>query len=160
VTPLIRSLIDLSLQLSIENIPSTGPEDFNELFRRFTDTGLLIEGRVGMCFDLGHANLYPPTCNDYLGFLDRLGAHVPINHLHLHENWGDDDSHLTLFFGPSAEDPSGIEGFVDRMKMREFSGSIILEQWPDPPSLLNQARDRLIRMFASGPSLLREDRAF
>jgi len=160
LTPLIRSLIDLSLQLSIENVPSTGPEDFNELFRRFADKGLLIEGRVGMCFDLGHANLYPPASNDYLGFLDRLGAHVPINHLHLHENWGDDDSHLTLFSGPSAADLSGIEGFVDRMKMREFSGSIILEQWPDPPSLLNQARDRLIRMFASGPSLAREDRAF
>jgi sugar phosphate isomerase/epimerase len=158
--PFLRTLADLPLHLSIENIPSTGPENFNELFPRLADTGLPIEGRVGMCLDLGHANLYPPTRNDYLGFLDRLGANVPIIHLHLHENWGNDDSHLPLFSGPSAEDASGIVGFVDRMKGRGFSGSIILEQWPDPPSLLNQARDRLTRMFASSPSSAAEDRAF
>jgi len=160
LSPFLRTLVDLPLQLSIENIPSAGPEDFNDLFARLAGTGLPIEGSVCMCLDLGHANLYPPTRNDYLGFLDRLGAHVPINHLHLHENWGDEDSHLPLFSGPSAEDASGIEGFVERMKRRGFSGSIILEQWPDPPSLLNQARDRLIRMFASSPSRPREDRAF
>ena len=42
---------------------------------------------------------------------------------------------------------AGIVGFVERMKRRGFSGSIILEQWPDPPALLVNARDRLIRMF-------------
>jgi sugar phosphate isomerase/epimerase len=100
-----------------------------------------------MCLDLGHANLSPATRNDYLGFIDRLAPHVPITHLHLHENYGDDDSHIPLFLGASARDPSGIEGFVDRMKRRGFSGCGIMEVWPDPPSLLNQARDRLLRMF-------------
>jgi len=33
------------------------------------------------------------------------------------------------------------------MQKREFSGSIIFEQWPQPPSLLNQARDRLLGML-------------
>lgn len=102
-----------------------------------------------MCLDLGHANLSPVTRNDYLGFVDRLGPHVPIVHLHLHENYGDDDAHIPLFSGASERDPSGIRALVDRMKKRGFSGCAILEVWPDPPGLLNQARDRLLRMFNS-----------
>lgn len=149
LSAVLRGIAVLPLQLSIENVPHTGPEDFNDLFAQLGRTGLPTKGHVGMCLDLGHANLYPQTRNDYLGFIDRLGAEVPIVHLHLHENYGDDDSHLTLFSGPSAEDGSGIQGFVERMKRRGFSGSVILEQWPDPPSLLNRARDRLLRLFAS-----------
>jgi sugar phosphate isomerase/epimerase len=158
--PFVRGLIDLPLQVSIENVPDTGPEDFNELFARLGRTSLRIEGALGMCLDLGHANLYPPFRNDYLGFIDRLDAAVPIVHLHLHENYGDDDSHLPLFTGPSGKDGLGIQGFVERMKGRGFSGSVILEQWPDPPSLLNRARDRLARMFASDPMDARGQGAF
>jgi len=149
LSPFLRSWVDLPLQLSIENIPSAGPESFNELFSRLAGTELEIEDRVGMCLDLGHANLFPGTINDYLAYIERLAPHVPIVHLHLHENYGDDDTHMPLFSGPSERDPSGIERFVERMKLRGFSGCIILEQWPHPPSLLNQARDRLLRLFAS-----------
>ncbi|NOY39670.1 MAG: hypothetical protein GXO95_05455, partial [Nitrospirae bacterium] len=83
----------------------------------------------------------------YLGFVEQLDPLVPVIHIHMHENYGDLDSHLTIFTGPSREDPSGIQEFVDLMKKRGFSGSIILEQWPQPRSLLNQARDRLYQMF-------------
>jgi len=34
------------------------------------------------------------------------------------------------------------------MQRRNYSGSIILEQWPHPPSLLNQARDVLKQLLA------------
>jgi hypothetical protein len=34
-----------------------------------------------------------------------------------------------------------------RLKKRKFSGSIILEQWPEPHTLLNQARDRLYEIL-------------
>jgi sugar phosphate isomerase/epimerase len=149
LSPVLRRLAGLPIRLSIENIPSSTPEEFNELFTRFADAGIDVGGLVGMCLDLGHANLSPLTTNDYLGFIDRLAPHVPIVHLHLHENYGDDDTHIPLFSGPSERDPSGIKGFVDRMKRRGFSGCGILEMWPDPPSLLNQARDRLLRMFNS-----------
>lgn len=145
--PFLRSLVDLPVRLSIENTPFTGPGDFNELFKQLERARIPIEGRLGMCLDLGHANLFPLTRNDYLSFVDGLAKHVPIIHVHLHENYGDDDTHLPLFTGPSGNDPSAIEGFVERMKRRGFAGSIILEQWPDPPSLLNLARDRLIRLF-------------
>jgi hypothetical protein len=37
------------------------------------------------------------------------------------------------------------------MKRRGFSGSLILEQWPQPPSLLNQARDALLRIWNNEP---------
>jgi sugar phosphate isomerase/epimerase len=102
---------------------------------------------VGMCLDLGHANLCAATRNDYLGFIDQLEPEVPIIHVHLHENWGDDDSHLALFTGPAGQDGAGLRGFVQRMKQRGFSGSVILEQWPQPPSLLNQARQGLLQLW-------------
>jgi sugar phosphate isomerase/epimerase len=149
LTPFLRRLAGLSIRLSIENIPDTTPDEFNELFSRFADAKIDGGGLVGMCLDLGHANLCPLTRNDYLGFIDRLDPHVPIVHLHLHENYGDQDAHIPLFSGASQRDPSGIEGFVGRMKRRGFSGCGILEVWPDPPSLLKQARDRLLGMFSS-----------
>ena len=54
---------------------------------------------------------------------------------------------LPVFTGPSGKDDAGLRNFIKRLKERDFSGAIILEQWPDPPSLLNQARDKLQSMF-------------
>ena len=102
---------------------------------------------VGMCLDIGHANLCSATRNDYLRFLDELNSTIPLIHLHLHENWGDTDSHLTLFTGPAAQNDTGICGLVRRLKHRSFSGSAILEQWPQPASLLDQARERLLKVW-------------
>ncbi|MFO0876323.1 MAG: sugar phosphate isomerase/epimerase family protein [Gemmataceae bacterium] len=127
------------IKLSLENVPGTGPEDFNRLF------ALLPGSRngVGMCLDIGHANLHHTTRNDYIGYIDRLRPEVPIVHLHLHENHGDRDSHLVLFTGPAGRDPAGLRALLERLARRGYSGSGILEQWPDPPSLLVTARDRL-----------------
>lgn len=148
IEPLVRLTSEAGLQLSIENTPHHSPEDFNSLFRLLRD--LKGAAHVGLCLDLGHANLCAATRNDYLAFVDRLEPGVPILHLHLHENWGDADRHLPLFTGPSARDDSGIRGLLNRLRRRQFSGSIILEQWPQPPALLNNARDRLVQMLGSG----------
>ena len=134
------------MQLSLENTPEHTPEQFNELFGRIRELKSVSAEHVGMCLDLGHANLSGTTRNNYLAFIDRLDRDVPIIHLHLHENWGDGDTHLTLFTGPAGRDDSGIRAFAERMQKRKFSGSIIFEQWPQPPSLLNQARDRLLEI--------------
>jgi phosphoglucan,water dikinase len=147
ITPLARRVADAGFLLAIENTPDHAPELFNELFAKLRDLNDFPGHAVGMCLDLGHANLCAATRNDYLAFLDRLQPHVPIIHLHLHENWGDSDSHLTLFTGPAGRDDSGIRGLIDRLQRRRFSGSIILEQWPQPPGLLNLARDRLRELF-------------
>jgi hypothetical protein len=74
---------------------------------------------------------------------------VPIVHWHAHENWGDRDSHLTLFTGPSARDEAGLRGLVRRLVRRGFCGSVVLEQWPQPPGLLVEARDRLRALWIS-----------
>lgn len=128
------------VKLALENVPAVGPDDVNRLF------AMLARPGVGLCLDIGHANLHPSTANDYIGYLDRLRPEVPLVHLHLHENHGDRDSHLTLFTGPAAKDPAGVVALVDRLQRRGFAGSAILEQWPRPPELLVQARDRLLEL--------------
>jgi sugar phosphate isomerase/epimerase len=149
IIALMRRLTPLQIRLSIENTLPTGPEHFNELFRRLRGLVSPDKPNLGMCLDLGHANLYDATRNDYLRFIDLLDPHVPIIHIHLHENYGDQDSHLPLFSGPSGKNPNGIKGFIERMHQRYFSGCIILEQWPHPPSLLIEARNRLRHMIGS-----------
>jgi phosphoglucan,water dikinase len=156
IASLIAQTSEAGLQLAIENTPHHSPEQFNELFGLLQELPSLATGHVGMCLDIGHANLSSATLNDYLGFYDRLGPKVPIIHAHLHENWGDSDSHLPLFTGPAARDDSGIRGLVKRLKQRGFSGSLILEQWPQPPSLLNNARDRLLALWGPKAKLERQ----
>ena len=131
------------VKVSLENTPQTAPEDFNAVFARLARMPEVAAGRVGMCLDMGHANLCPSSRNDYLGFVDRLETHVPIIHWHAHENWGDRDSHLPLFTGPSAKDDAGLRGLVWRLVQRGFRGNVVLEQWPNPPEQLVQCRERL-----------------
>ena len=152
VLPLVRRTAEAGLKLSVENTPHHSPEQFNELFARLRDLYPAEITHVGMCFDLGHANLCSATRNDYLRFCDRLDPQTPINHLHLHENWGDADSHLPLFTGPAGRDDSGVQGLLARLKRRGYSGAAILEQWPAPPDLLNQARDRLLQLWKESES--------
>lgn len=141
--PWIRGTAETGIALALENTPMTPPEDFNAFFEALRNRPDLSFDHVGMCFDLGHANLCARTRNDYLAFLDLLAPTVPIIHLHLHENYGDHDSHLCLFTGPSKSDDSGIRGIIERLQARGYDGCAILEQWPDPPDLLVRARDGL-----------------
>ncbi|GMT46797.1 MAG: hypothetical protein IEMM0007_0363 [bacterium] len=150
ITPIVMLSAKIGIRLSIENTPLTPPDDFNRLFRLFREMGAAKVAHIGMCLDVGHANLCNATRNNYLGFIEQLDPLVPVIHIHMHENYGDSDSHLAVFTGPSREDPSGIQEFVELMMRRRFSGSVILEQWPQPHSLLNQARDRLYQMFIQG----------
>jgi sugar phosphate isomerase/epimerase len=140
---LVEILQPLGITLALENTVRVAPDDVNQIFRLMQDDLGKPHGSVGLCLDIGHANLCSATRNDYLRFVDGLGDHVPIVHAHIHENWGDADTHLTLFTGPAGRDPSGVEGLLQRLRRRGFRGSLILEQWPTPSSLLLSARDRL-----------------
>jgi len=131
------------LTLALENTISVGPQKVNQVFTRLQTLDAKRAQSVGLCLDIGHANLHHATHNDYLGYVDALETHVPIVHAHLHENWGDGDKHLTLFTGPASRDSSGIAGLLERLARRRYAGSLILEQWPKPPALLVTARDRL-----------------
>ena len=153
IAPLISQLAEFRISISIENTPLTTPHHFNEFFGRLNE--LRPEGfeRVGMCLDLGHANLCHITRNHYLRYIDLLGREVPIIHVHLHENWGDADTHLPVFTGPAGTDDAGMRGFIERLLDRDFSGSMILEQWPQPPALLDRAREKLSRLLAESRDL-------
>lgn len=146
----LRATDEAKLKLSIENTVWTGPEHFNQFFATLRRSRL-PHTHVGMCFDLGHANLFGGTQNNYWRYLDSLSLDVPIIHLHLHENFGDRDSHLPLFTGASRENPAGIQGLLQRLADRHFTGCAILEQWPQPPSLLVDARDGLLRLMGESP---------
>ncbi|MDA8086983.1 MAG: TIM barrel protein [Nitrospiraceae bacterium] len=145
VLPIIRQLSAEGFRIAIENTIDTGPRDFNRLFDLLWSEAADNKA-VGMCLDIGHANLNMETRNDYLGYVDALGPHVPVIHVHMHENHGDSDSHLAAFTGPSAADDSGVRGLVRRLVDRDFSGSMIMEQWPQPPELLATARDRILEI--------------
>jgi sugar phosphate isomerase/epimerase len=146
VTPLLQRCAISGVKLAIENVPATSPEDFNRLFSLLPRSNGRGEPAVGMCLDVGHANLHAGTNNDYIAYVDRLRPEVAIIHVHLHENNGDRDSHLVIFTGPSARDPSGVQALLDRLEKRAFAGNVILEQWPQPPEQLAQARDRLLAL--------------
>ena len=133
VAPLIGLLPEAGIQLALENTPLTSPWHFNEFFARLREVQPAGADSVGMCLDIGHANLCEATRNDYLRYLGELDPRVPIIHIHIHENWGDGDSHLPIFTGPARRDSQGIESLLERIEKRNFSGSIILEQWPEPP---------------------------
>jgi sugar phosphate isomerase/epimerase len=147
--PVIRHAAAAGLRISIENTPHTTPTDFNETFACFQEMDQLAPGTVGMCLDIGHANLCELTHNDFIRYLDALKPVVPLIHLHVHENYGDADSHLTLFTGPSRKDDTGVRSLVKRLRQRDYQGVMILEQWPDPPELLVEAANRLQTLLTS-----------
>jgi sugar phosphate isomerase/epimerase len=146
IKPLILHLKARGRLLAIENTPSTSPDDVNRLFALLKQAGFPSE-HVGLCLDLGHANLHNTTRNDYLLYLRSIQKSVPVIHIHAHENHGDKDSHLPLFSGPAAYDDRGMRVFAEWLRRRNFNGAIILEQWPDPPDLLERAHRRLKEML-------------
>ena len=143
LAPVVRYAAGAGLLVSVENTPQTAPADFNDTFALLRHFDGVPPEAVGMCLDVGHANLCAETHNDFVHYLDRLAPEVPIIHVHAHENYGDADSHLTLFTGPSAADDAGIRAFVERLRRQAYRGAVILEQWPNPPRLLVEAAMRL-----------------
>jgi len=145
--PVIQHAATSGLLLSIENTPETTPNHFNEVFTALREQNKLAKNTVGMCLDIGHANLCSATHNDYIRYLDDLEPQVPLIHMHVHENHGDRDNHLTLFTGPARANDAGVRTLVQRLKTRGYDGALIMEQWPNPPHLLVEAALRLRRML-------------
>ncbi|MFO0926110.1 MAG: sugar phosphate isomerase/epimerase family protein [Gemmataceae bacterium] len=137
VVPLLDRCSAAGIRLALENLPAAAPDDFNRLF------ALLPRAGVGMCLDVGHANLFPGTRGNYLAYVDQLDPVVPIIHVHLHENDGRSDSHQVVLADGSEAGTRRIAGLFDRLARRKFDGRVILQQWPDPPERLVEARDRL-----------------
>lgn len=145
--PLLEDARAAGVRLSLENTPACSPDHFNAAFGVLSAMPEAV-GTVGMCLDTGHANLFAGTRHHFTRYVDLLGDHVPIVHWHAHENWGDRDSHLTLFTGPAATDDSGVRRILSQLAARGFAGSVVLEQWPEPAELLVRARGRLLGLWA------------
>ncbi|PKL38755.1 MAG: hypothetical protein CVV41_22065 [Candidatus Riflebacteria bacterium HGW-Riflebacteria-1] len=145
--PLIEAARPSGLRLSIENTRQTSPEAVNDIFAVIS-ARQDAAGHVGMCLDMGHANLFAGTHNDYLSYVDQLGEQVPIIHWHAHENWGDSDSHLPLFTGSAAQSDAAVRALVQILKRRGFVGSVVMEQWPEPPEILVETRRRLLEIWS------------
>jgi sugar phosphate isomerase/epimerase len=153
----VRALLPLAIaagrsgmKLTLENTPQTPPQDFNAVFALLAAADTVPPGTAGMCLDIGHANLCAATLNDFLRFYDELDPAVPLLHLHMHENYGDADKHLTLFTGPAGKDDAAIRAFIKRLRGRNYDGVMILEQWPNPPELLVDAASRLRELLEDG----------
>lgn len=143
IAPALEMASQLGVQIAIENTPITTPAEFNELFLYLNEHHPDHAEFAGMCLDIGHANCCEVTRNDFIRFIDLLEPAVRIIHCHVHENWGHEDSHLTLFTGPSSKNDAGIELFLARLKKRNFGGSLIMEQWPEPTQMLVEAEKKL-----------------
>ncbi|MBN2710989.1 MAG: TIM barrel protein [Planctomycetes bacterium] len=150
LAPVIAASGEAGLLLSLENTPQVSPDDVNEIFAAISALPIPTE-HVGLCLDIGHANLCASTRNDYIGFLNRIAAEVRIIHLHLHENYGDADTHLPLFTGPAEKNDAGVVLLFDRLQARNVDAAAILEQWPNPPELLAQAADKIRRILHQPP---------
>jgi sugar phosphate isomerase/epimerase len=88
--PLLELAAAVGVRLSLENTPQCSTDDFNATFGVLSDVPEAT-GRVGMCLDMGHANLFLGTRKNYLRFVDLLGEHVPIIHCSVRASVVDDD---------------------------------------------------------------------
>jgi len=106
--------------ISLENtVYISSPEEISSIAANFSNiTGI----ECGITFDTGHANVNPLRAS---GFLRRLSW--PVRHLHLHDNDGSRDAHLS----PGRGNINFGELF-HILGDRGFSGAGILEYWrPD-----------------------------
>src|ERR1043165_9281620 len=62
LVPLMKAASAVGVRLSLENTPETSPDNFNAVFGVLSAMPEARE-RVGMCFDMGHANLFRQTRN-------------------------------------------------------------------------------------------------
>ncbi len=77
-------ILDCGSQLVLENVYEHYPEDILPLFESLKDYD------VGLCFDVGHMNVYSKTGLE--DWLEKLGPFI--KQFHLHDNNGDRDLHL------------------------------------------------------------------
>lgn len=82
-----RAAMEYGVTLAIENMPGFPPM----LGKTAEELNSLVEGtNLGVCFDVGHAHINDQTEEMVTTFKDR------IVHVHVHDNSGESDEHLTV----------------------------------------------------------------
>jgi sugar phosphate isomerase/epimerase len=102
---------DLGVLTTIENMPAFD----GMIYQNMKDLDeLLVSLDMSMTLDIGHAN--------HVGYSPDGMIFDSIKHIHMHDNFGDDDAHLS--FGEGSID---LKGIVNRLEEKNYDGIYIIE---------------------------------
>ena len=102
---------DLGVMTTVENMP-----DFDAMiYTNINDLNdLLVNLDMGMTLDIGHAN--------HVGYSADEMIFDSIKHIHIHDNLGDDDTHL-----PLGEGNIELKRVVETLESKNYDGIYIIE---------------------------------
>ena len=102
---------DLGVLATIENMPNFE----SMIYQNIVDLNqLLVENEMHMTLDIGHAN--------HVGYAPDEMIFDSIKHVHVHDNLGDDDSHL-----PLGEGSIDLKYIINTLESKNYDGIYILE---------------------------------
>ena len=102
---------DLGVLTTIENMPAFD----GMLYQKINDLNdLLVSLDMSMTLDIGHAN--------HAGYAPDGMIFDSIKHIHMHDNFGDDDAHL-----PFGEGSIDLKDIVNRLEEKSYDGIYIIE---------------------------------
>ncbi len=102
---------NLGVMATIENMPNFE----SMIYQNIADLNqLLVENEMQMTLDIGHAN--------HVGYAPDEMIFDSIKHVHVHDNLGDDDSHL-----PLGEGSIDLKYIINTLESKNYDGIYILE---------------------------------
>ncbi len=102
---------NLGVMATIENMPNFE----SMIYQNIVDLNqLLVENEMHMTLDIGHAN--------HVGYAPEDMIFDSIKHVHVHDNLGDDDSHLAL-----GEGSIDLKYIINTLESKNYDGIYILE---------------------------------
>lgn len=102
---------DLGVTAAVENMPDIPGFTYTSLNDIYN---LLEDLNMSMCLDIGHAN----TCN-----YDSDEMYSPlVKHIHVHDNLGDDDSHMSI-----GEGNVDFKTLLDKFEKNNYDGIYMVE---------------------------------
>ena len=102
---------DLGVLATIENMPNFE----SMIYQNIVDLNqMLVENEMHMTLDIGHAN--------HVGYAPDEMIFDSIKHVHVHDNLGDDDTHL-----PLGEGSIDLKYIINTLESKNYDGIYILE---------------------------------
>ena len=102
---------DLGVITTVENMPKFESMIYQDI-KALND--LVVSLDMGMTLDIGHAN--------HMGYAPDEMIFDSIKHVHVHDNFGDDDAHLA--FGEGSID---LKGIINNLESKNYDGIYIIE---------------------------------
>jgi len=112
LSTVVAKALENGLKIAFENIYDTIPEDLLTLINLFP------KDQVGVCFDLGHFNLFSEASIKH--WFEVLGPRIL--EVHLHDNLGTRDDHIAVGDGTVK-----FSGLVSWLKLQEVKPMLTLE---------------------------------